>query len=230
MKSFTKEQYEEKFVLLSERIRKADKNNSDWYSALLSDVFGSEGDDFPVSGELLISLDAVQYPELYPLIKKAVKQIIKSNKKYEPVMVSETFSGGSFFAAQLALADPKYIKLFVKHFMTTHPEKEDRSNQYDGIKRILSKYGWRRETFPVFFALCFINPHAADDFTFRDKDELSAVLKQEDNLEVFLKMFSKWACKYDYLEEQTDLVFFVAFDGADRFEMNDETLSFGRAD
>lgn len=230
MQSFTKEQYEEKLVLLSEKIRSTDKTNPDWYAALLSDIFGSEEDDFPIAAELLIALEAVQYPDLHPPIKKIVKQITKSNKKYGTSMVHETFSSGSFFAAQLALADPKYIKLFVKHFMTTDPEREEASNRYDAVKRILSKYGWCRETFPVFFALCFINLHAADDFTFQDKDQLAAVLKQEDNSEVFLTMFSKWASEYDYLEEQTDLVFFVLFEGAEGFEMNDMTLSFCRTD
>lgn len=139
-----------------------------------------------------LAIDAVKYPELYPVLREIIKGITSINKAYwdGPIDVDSEWSAGSFFAGRLALASKRDedILLFAHHLATRDLDHEADPFGFFGVWEILKEFGYSDKSMPVLIGLFFANSqHRGDHFTWDDVHEVTAYLNQGDNLNNFLK-------------------------------------------
>ncbi|MDR2951018.1 MAG: hypothetical protein LBV71_17670 [Prevotella sp.] len=202
MTNLTKHTLEQTLNRIYETIKKAtqeDYEEDNWYSDLL---WQDELEDYFENGkgmniEDTLAIDAVQYPELYPVIRQIIEGITSINNKYwnGPIDVDSEWSAGSFFAGQLAMASQEDgdILLFARHLATRDLDHEADPFAFFGVWEILNKMGYCEKTVPVLIALFFANSqHRGDNFTYDDVNEITTYLNEGNNLNNYLKELAAW--------------------------------------
>lgn len=166
------------------------------------------------------AVQAVKYPEFFPLLREIVKGITEINIKHrEPLNIDSEWSAGTFFATRLALASKEAddIRLFARHLGERDLDHE--ADPYDGfgILEIFEELGYTDATMPVVMGALFANSQHRGNFL--GDDELTAYLNKGDNLNKFLKTLAEWADKYRDISSVEDAFELVL---SDIFDVDDE--------
>lgn len=185
---------------------KEDYSCDNWYSGVLrreelQDYYKSVDYNTILNREDRLAIDAVKYPELYPVVREIIKGITQINNKYSngPIDVDSEWSAGSFFAGRLALAskEEQDLLLFANHLATRDLDHEADPFGFFGVWEIFREFGYCDKTMPVLIALFSANSqHRGDHFTWDDVHEMTAYLNQGDNLNRFLKDLAVWEKKH----------------------------------
>lgn len=149
-------------VLRGIRIRRAESPHRDWYDYLrlfgevevpigTVDPSGDGGDGYHLlrTREHELAVAAVAHEELRPLMAQTVMELVGLGT----VWATENDPAGGGLALQLALADPEYCGLYARHLMTNDLTHE--VYQSEEIARVITAWGWRFETYPLFWVRMF---------------------------------------------------------------------------
>ena len=192
-------------------------SDNDWYRELiweddLEDYFETINYKTVMNIEDRLAIDAVNYPESFPIIGEIVEGITKINNNYwnSPIDVDSEWSAGSFFATRLALASKKAedLSLFAHHLATRDLDHEADPFCSFGVWEIIKELGYSDKTMPVLIAFFSANSqHRHEYFTWDDIHNITAYLNQGNNLQRFFEQLASWSRKYNTaLEEIFELV------------------------
>ncbi|MDU1891440.1 MAG: hypothetical protein E6767_12195 [Dysgonomonas sp.] len=224
MTNITKEALEELLNAINENVKNAtedDYSDSEWYREILwrdelEDYFEDCDYEAIMNIEDRLAIDAVQYPDLYPVIREIIEGITKINNEYwsGPIDVDSEWSAGTFFAGRLALASKsdEDVLLFAEHLATRDIDHEAEPFDFFGVWEILKEFGYCDKTVPVIIALFSANSqHRGDHITVEGAKKFTAYLNEGDNLNRFLAEMAKWNKEYNV---QLEELFYLLLDEA----------------
>lgn len=221
----SKDFLEEKFKNILNEMEDADTSDYDWYRALLWDGIDEDLEDEIDGIEETLAAEGIKYPDLHPYMRQIVENIIEINQPEDAVSINEEQSGGSFFAIELVLHDIDNVELLARHYQSGDPDHTEPEYYDEGIVKILNKYGWRREIYPLIFALFFVDSqHRGEFFTYDDADEIEAHLREGDNRHNFLKDLADWASKHPYDDYTMEYLMYLVAGAFDIDEEDDDEL------
>lgn len=203
-----------------------DYEEYDWYLDVIDQdeaPYDMIDDEAVMTVEDAFAVEAVQYPEFFPLIREIVEGITKINiaRADGPLNIDSEWSAGTFFATRLAIASQEEsdIMLFARHLGERDLDHEADPYNGFGINEIFAALGYTDATMPVVMGTLFAN--SQHRYKFLGSDNLTAYLKEGDNLDKFLKALAEWAKEYvdiSSVESAFELVLSDIFDVDDAEE------------
>ncbi len=222
--ALTQEWLSQKLNSILEGLNTATREDMDkhgWYRNLivddeLKDAYKAIDYTNVMNIEDALAIEAVKYPELFPVLREIVEKLSYINDTYwdGPIDVDSEWAAGAFFGTRLVLASEaaEDIDRFAYHLSTRDPDHEESTFQFFGFYEILRTFGYCEKTMPLLLGLFFTNSQHRDElFSTQDCAKITAYLKEGDNLGEFLALFAKWTKEYNSFSS-VESVFYIMLD------------------
>jgi hypothetical protein len=114
----------------------------------IHDVTGVYGDECErYSGENILAVEAIKYPELHPLMVQLLEKITAFNARHSEMWESEEEQAGNSIARELCKYDKKYLPLYYEFIKTN--DLDHSVYQVNDLDEVYEKWEYSPEIMPL---------------------------------------------------------------------------------